>query len=87
MVGNDANNGEGILKRFGEHISEEVNSMGENIGVLTNEYYLIFEHHQGPNIEKTLESKHAEDGINPLPSEECFTFVPVAHKGQLLLVY
>ena len=61
--------------------------MCENIGVLTNEYYLIFEHHQGPNIEKTLESKHAEDGINPLPSEECFTFVPIAHKGKFLLVY
>ena len=87
MIRDDANDGEGVLEWFSEYISKEIDSMGKNIGVLAYEDYFIFEHHQGPDIEEALESKHAQDRVYPFSGKECFTLVPIAHERKLLLVY
>lgn len=37
MVGHNADNRRRVFQRFGEDISEEINGMGQDIGIITNE--------------------------------------------------
>lgn len=86
MVWHDADDRRRVLKRLGEDISEEVNGVSEDVGIVAYENQLIFEHHEGPYVEEGIEGEHAEHWVDPIPNEEGLSLVPITHEGYILLV-
>lgn len=48
--GDDADDGERVLQWACEHRSEEVDRMRENVGIIADEYDLVLQHQQSPQI-------------------------------------
>lgn len=50
MVRHYADDRRRVFQRFGEDISEEINGMGQDVGIITNEDQFILKHHERPYI-------------------------------------
>lgn len=86
MCGDDADDGKGILQGSGEHTGEQIDGVGQDIGVVTDEDQFILKHEQCPDIQEVFQSEHAEHRVYPLADVVSLAIVPISHQCQFLLV-
>ena len=69
LVGDEVDNGVGVVEGSNEDFGEEEDGVGEYGGVTAHEHHFLLEHEQGEQVQEDVKGEEGEDEVGPLFGE------------------